>query len=541
MKRILSLFLAVIAVAGVGFVLPVTAEENETTASVTEVSSEKTEETSEVVTETTTEAATEETTEVNTELPAAPVIKGLKNINEGLLFTWNAVENANYYRIYRRASGEKYWTYLCDVNECSFIDTDVKSGVYYRYTARSVNEGGFGGFDAVGVYTRRLSAPDNIKALNDNGFVNIIWNPVDGASGYRVYRRASGQRSWVYLKTVNNCKYVDKNVTNGVYYRYTVIAAYAGVYSGFYSDGALLKYVSAPVTQKVMTYPRNIVFYWESVSGATSYRVYRRAAGESWRYLCNVRGTSYTDNNVTKGKYYRYTVKAVSYTHMSGCDFDGVLVKYMGVNGQTVYGKNADYLRPGTINDPAIITIDEANWNLTVVHSGYRVPSDYTPDLVYVCGSSERLDRKVAVQYEKMYKAAAKEGVYLTPCSGYRSYALQERNYNRKVQYYKDLGYSEAQAKIKAATIVMPPGSSEHNLGYAMDIVCVDEWFEDTKEFKWLQENAADYGFIMRYPKDKQHITKVIYEPWHWRYVGVEAAQAIKSSGLTLEEYMGVK
>ena len=87
----------------------------------------------------------------------------------------------------------------------------------------------------------------------------------------------------------------------------------------------------------------------------------------------------------------------------------------------------------------------------------------------------------------------------------------------------------------------MPPGSSEHNLGYAMDIVCVEEYFEDSKQFKWLQKNAADYGFILRYPKDKQNITKVTYEPWHWRYVGVEAAKAMKSSNLCLEEYMGVK
>ena len=86
----------------------------------------------------------------------------------------------------------------------------------------------------------------------------------------------------------------------------------------------------------------------------------------------------------------------------------------------------------------------------------------------------------------------------------------------------------------------MPPGSSEHNLGYAMDIVCVEEWFENTEEFRWLTENAADYGFIMRYPKDKQDITKVIYEPWHWRYVGVEAAKEMKEKNLTLEEYLGV-
>ena len=195
---------------------------------------------------------------------------------------------------------------------------------------------------------------------------------------------------------------------------------------------------------------------------------------------------------------------------------------------------------PGTIENPTIITIDEEKWYLTLVNSRYRIPDSYSPDLVYVCGSGERLDRKVAEHYEKMYDAALKDGVTLTPCSGYRSYETQERNYNRKIEFYEGQGYSHEDAKVKAATIIMPPGSSEHNLGYAMDIVCVDEWFEDTAEFKWLQENAADYGFIMRYPEDKQDITKVIYEPWHWRYVGVETAKALEESGLVLEEYMGV-
>lgn len=196
--------------------------------------------------------------------------------------------------------------------------------------------------------------------------------------------------------------------------------------------------------------------------------------------------------------------------------------------------------KPGTIDNPTIITIDEEKWYLTLVNSCYRIADSYEPDLVYVCSSSERLDRKVAEHYEKMYNAAKEEGIYLTPCSGYRSYELQERNYNNKISFFESQGYSHEEAKTKAATIIMPPGSSEHNLGYAMDIVCVDEWFEDTAEFKWLTENAADYGFIMRYPKDKQDITKVIYEPWHWRYVGVELAKELKQSGLVLEEYMGV-
>lgn len=195
---------------------------------------------------------------------------------------------------------------------------------------------------------------------------------------------------------------------------------------------------------------------------------------------------------------------------------------------------------PGTLYDPTIITIDEDNWNLTLVNRGYRIIDSYKPDLVYVCGSSEQLDKKIAEHYEAMYNAAKEDGVTLTPCSGYRSYDLQKRNYNNKVAYYESLGYTKDEALEKAATIIMPPGSSEHNLGYAMDIVCVDEWFEDTDEFTWLMENAQDYGFILRYPKEKQDITNVIYEPWHWRYVGVEHAKKMKATGQVLEEYLGV-
>lgn len=195
---------------------------------------------------------------------------------------------------------------------------------------------------------------------------------------------------------------------------------------------------------------------------------------------------------------------------------------------------------PGTLYDPTIITIDEDNWNLTLVNRGYRIIDSYKPDLVYVCGSSEQLDKKIAEHYEAMYNAAKEDGVTLTPCSGYRSYDLQKRNYNNKVAYYESLGYTKEEALEKAATIIMTPGSSEHNLGYAMDIVCVDEWFEDTDEFTWLMENAQDYGFILRYPKEKQDITNVIYEPWHWRYVGVEHAKKMKATGQVLEEYLGV-
>ena len=99
---------------------------------------------------------------------------------------------------------------------------------------------------------------------------------------------------------------------------------------------------------------------------------------------------------------------------------------------ETTQPVTAAVAQPGTMDNPTIITIDEESWYLTLVYSSYRIPDDYEPDLVYVCESGERLDRRVAEHYEEMYNAALKDGVNLTPCSGYRSYELQERNYNNK-------------------------------------------------------------------------------------------------------------
>lgn len=206
----------------------------------------------------------------------------------------------------------------------------------------------------------------------------------------------------------------------------------------------------------------------------------------------------------------------------------------------TPHQTESPVFNPVIIGDSSIVHIDEETWFLTLVNTERKIPEDYKPDLVAVCGSSQKLDRKIALEYEKMFAAAYNDGVVLKPYSGYRSYEVQSRNYDKKTDYYVKQGLSIEEAKAQAATVILPPGSSEHNLGYAMDIVCAEDWFEDTNEFRWLQENAADYGFILRYPKDKQHITNIIYEPWHWRYVGVEAAKEMKQNNLTLEEYLGV-
>lgn len=194
--------------------------------------------------------------------------------------------------------------------------------------------------------------------------------------------------------------------------------------------------------------------------------------------------------------------------------------------------------------NPTYVTVpsNEKDLELFLVNRDYIISADYTPKLVHSIGGDsnrDNLDYRVAPHFKAMYLAAQKDGITLTPVSGYRSYATQKRNFENKIQTYMNNGNSKVAATQKAATIILPPGTSEHNVGIAMDIISLEQSFENTKAFAWLQANAADYGFILRYPKDKVDVTKIIYEPWHWRYVGVDNAKKIKASGLTLEEYLG--
>jgi D-alanyl-D-alanine carboxypeptidase len=132
-------------------------------------------------------------------------------------------------------------------------------------------------------------------------------------------------------------------------------------------------------------------------------------------------------------------------------------------------------------------------------------------------------------------------------CSAYRTVEKSAQLYANKVSEFIGYGYSEADAKIEAAKWVAPPGTSEHHTGLAMDLVSSDYWsyysdlehdYEKFDSFKWMYEHCAEFGFILRFPKDKQDITGITYEPWHYRFVGVEAAKYIMENGLCLEEYL---
>ena len=189
---------------------------------------------------------------------------------------------------------------------------------------------------------------------------------------------------------------------------------------------------------------------------------------------------------------------------------------------------------------PQTANLDIADWRLLLVNRNYMLPQDYSPDLAEAAkGTGVRMDARVAPYYQKMYDAALADGITLTPLSGHRRISTQKRNFENKIQYYVSQGYDKAAATQKAAQIILPPGTSEHNAGLSMDIISLDVSFENTKAFAWLQQHAADYGFVLRYPKDKEKITEITYEPWHWRYVGADNAKAMNAAGKCLEEFVG--
>lgn len=196
--------------------------------------------------------------------------------------------------------------------------------------------------------------------------------------------------------------------------------------------------------------------------------------------------------------------------------------------------------------DGAFVTVSPADGDfLALVNDSHRLADDYAPQLQTVAGSEKQLERHAAQALEELLAAAAQAGVPCHVVSGYRSVAYQRGLFARRVQRCLNEGLSAAQADAEAARWVARPGASEHALGLAVDLVSNDwylhhddltEAFEQTAQFRWLQQHAAEYGFILRYPKGREAVTGVHYEPWHYRYVGGAAAE-LAASGLTLEEY----
>ena len=181
---------------------------------------------------------------------------------------------------------------------------------------------------------------------------------------------------------------------------------------------------------------------------------------------------------------------------------------------------------------------DTGEWYLTLVNKWNPMPENTDIETVELT-NGECVDKRIYPYLQEMFDDARAEGIYPIVRSGFRTRQEQEEIYDDRIKEYQGQGMSEKEAMEEVQLWVAVPGTSEHELGLAVDINADKIHSEGAEVYTWLSENAYLYGFINRYPSDKTAVTGVANEPWHYRYVGVEAAAQIHEQGICLEEYLG--
>lgn len=209
-------------------------------------------------------------------------------------------------------------------------------------------------------------------------------------------------------------------------------------------------------------------------------------------------------------------------------------------NVSTAREENARAAGSSKAQNPMADTEDE--WRLRLVNRWNPLPKSWSVNVTQL-RNGQSIDERCYPDLQDMMDDCRAKGLSPVICSSYRTWTRQEELFNAEVNLLKNQGYSDEKAKEKAGTAIAVPGTSEHQLGLAVDIVdssyqSLDKGQEDTPVQKWLMKNSWKYGFILRYPNGKSDITGIIYEPWHYRYVGKEAAKEIYQSGLCLEEWL---
>ena len=192
---------------------------------------------------------------------------------------------------------------------------------------------------------------------------------------------------------------------------------------------------------------------------------------------------------------------------------------------------------------------EKEQWYLKLVNAKNPMTQEDVPEVATetIDSNGYQVDARIMGDLEDMFAAARAAGRNPVICSAFRAWETQEYLYQNKIQrVMSEEGLPEDQAAVEAGTVVAVPGTSEHQIGLALDIVSseymnLDEKQMETEDQQWLMENSWKYGFILRYPLDKSDITGIIFEPWHYRYVGKEAAKEIYEQDITLEEYLGAE
>lgn len=181
--------------------------------------------------------------------------------------------------------------------------------------------------------------------------------------------------------------------------------------------------------------------------------------------------------------------------------------------------------------------VEDGDWCLILVNKDNPVPEDYEVKLTDLTNGNQ-VDSRIYPKLQEMFDDARSYGMDLFVREGYRTREDQQSIMDNRVEAYEAEGYSEEEAIEFAKQYVAEPGTSEHELGISVDINANNDVSDDDTIYTWLDENAYKYGFIKRYPENKIDITGINNEPWHYRYVGLKAAQEMKDMDLCLEEYL---
>ncbi len=263
---------------------------------------------------------------------SAPVLESVKNTVDGVEVKWNAVKNANGYRVYRKTDSTS-WSKLADVKTTSFTDEKAVNGVEYTYTVKA-----FKGKTASQYYGGKsvlaLSAPEFTDVVSDGKAIAIKWTVNDIAQGYYVYRRVNNGSWSLYakLKDGKTASFTDSKVKEGVTYSYRVLAYKNGTFSGYDFNGVKAEVVKAPQIKSLANVLDGVKISWNASKGADSYRVYRRSDdNKKWIFIVGITGTSFVDSTAVSGKTYKYTVRADSVYNRGAYDKNGVSNLFLDV------------------------------------------------------------------------------------------------------------------------------------------------------------------------------------------------------------------
>ena len=334
-------------------------------------------------------------------LVSEPVISSISNVNGGVRITWNDVENAQRYCVYRKTA-DTDWEVLTYTFITSHIDEIAVSGTKYYYTVQCVSEDGevsTSAYDPTGKSITYVAAPviSSVSAGNDG--VKISWGKETGAAKYRLYRK-TGNGSWGKIADTANDTYTDTTAVTGTTYSYTVrcLDTAGNFVSAYDTTGKSIVFASKPIISSVSNVVGGVKVTWAKSSGAAKYRVYRKSGSGSWAKAGDTTALSFTDKNVVSGTKYSYTVRCLDSSGQFCSGFDPT-------------GKSITYVAA-----PAIKSVSNVYGGVTVTWSKITGASKYRVYRKSGSGSWAKIADTTAVSYTDKTAASGTKYTYTVRC-----------------------------------------------------------------------------------------------------------------------------